>query len=124
MTANMTPIPTEQWKLKFTLDEGVEACGQDDCTLGLYNLETKREPGMRMDSFSPACTTCEFAGGLGDVFNPDDQSYIEGAPECYKRAAAFIISQESGRLTLTLLRAARPDTADMIISYANEEQPK
>jgi hypothetical protein len=85
---------------------------QPRCTIGVYLLS--KEDG---DLYGPACSTCEFSATLGNVFNPDEQRYAEGAPECFKTAAARILS-EIMPAELSVIRKGRPETAAIIDSYA------
>lgn len=107
------------WELQYPFDDAEGnpiTCGETTCTIGSY-LVSRAE---NSEQYSPACTTCEFTGGLGDVFNPDEPRYEPGAPECFKKAAAAILTSISNSPLETGIRIGRPDTAKIIDSYADK----
>ena len=112
-------LPVNEWTLNdlYTSTVGKPLdCGVGNCKLGSYLIK-KSNDGLDV-TYSPACPTCEFAGGLGDVFNDTEKRFVEGAPECFKRGAAIVLTLGKNS-PLGAIRRGRPDTAAIIDSYAN-----
>lgn len=107
----------EDWTLDHTFEdtEGKQInCGREDCTLGSYVVAKE----ALSTQYSPACKTCEFAGGCGDVFNADEPRFEPGAPEDFKRGAARVMINGT-HSPMWAIRMGRPDTAQMIDDYAS-----
>lgn len=110
MTEN-TATNTSEWQF---LGEYEADCGQADCTFGQYSVPVKRG----ITTITPGCATCEVAVSLIDVFNPDDEHYVAGVPECFKRAAALVL-RASGAVE-SLAEAGHTETARIISEYTAE----
>lgn len=105
-----------KWKLDHVFENGEGerlTCDQSDCAIGSYVVDDDSIGTL----YAPACTTCEFSAGLGDVFNSDEPRFSAGAPENFKRAAALILTHKDGS-PIDAIRIGRPDTAAMIDTYA------
>ena len=105
-----------EWELdhEFTNKDGEKiTCGERACALGSYVLSTEGSGTL----YGPACTTCEFNGGLGDVFNDAEPRFEPGAPENFKRGAAKVLT-DGVHTPIDAIRTGRPNTAVMIDAYA------
>ena len=116
-----TEAPRDQWELEYCFtDESGEriTCDRDTCELGSYIVGRT----ISSVSYSPACTTCEFSGGLDAVFNEAEPKFKEGAPEDFKVGAARALTRDPGSPLETAIRIGRPDTAAMIDQYAADPE--
>ena len=114
--ANGDAAPVEDWKLRYLFEDanGNPILGSEqDCAIGSYTLSKDGSSELT----GPACATCKFNGGLGDIFNPDEERFEPGASECYKKAAAAILTQMLDS-PMGIIQDFRPETAEIIESYA------
>ena len=113
--------PASEWKLDHNFvdaDEEVIDCGEVSCQLGSYLIQrTELEDGSS-ELHSPACTTCEFAANLDEVFNDAEPRFTEGAPECFKREQHSVLTRKVSP-PIDMIRTHRPDTAEIIDSYVS-----
>lgn len=120
MTIETEPSDSKKWQLwsEFTADTGLPIkCDRENCSLGVYVLRSCVEEGTVIEEDrAPACKTCEFNGSLGDVFNPNEPRFKEGAPEDFKVGAARVLSEQR---VMDIIRRYRPQTATIIDLYAS-----
>lgn len=111
--------PASEWQLEHVfkdVDGKRITCGRLDCSIGSYAL--MGEEGSMLTG--PACTTCDFTGDLGDVFNPDEPRFEPGAPESFKIGAALVMTRKPDT-SIDVIRMCRPETGVMIDEYAAQE---
>lgn len=114
--------PVSNWMLDKQYKDGEGNpidCGKDDCTLGFYSIVMDDQGS---EFWSPACTTCEFSGACGDVFNADEERFESDAPEDFKRGAARVMINAADT-SIEIIQRYRPDTAQMIEDYAAQSKP-
>lgn len=120
MAEPKSSISPSEWTLdhRFTGNDGNLILGsKPDCAVGVYLVEGSFRSGL----LAPACPKCEFTGDLDAVFNPGEEKIEQGAPGCFKRAAAAVLTIRYPWL-LEFIRESRPDTAEMIDQYAPPSQ--
>ena len=91
-------------------------CDREGCRLGTYIV-----PEVGGAAVFPACTNCEFAASLGDVFNEAEPRFVPDAPEDFKVGAARVFDRNVDAARLAeVIRQGRPDTWEMIKDYSRK----